>query len=164
MQTWSNEEEAERLAKRFVGVSQADFARRFHVRGGASMVSQHIKKRRPLNLAAAIAYARGFNVGLEDISPRLALEAKQATHALTAHAQAVATATANLTTYPGPQSLAAALETLGIALAANMPDDVRDDVADALAKLARRRGADRDQVAVAALLTAGASKLPRTGT
>lgn len=72
--TWSLQEEAERLAARFVGINQAAFARAHGIPGGASMLSQHIKGRRPLNLVAAIAYARGFGVPLEDISPRLAEE------------------------------------------------------------------------------------------
>lgn len=42
------------------------------------MVSQHIKGRRPLNLAAATAYAVGFGVALEEISPRLAREVSAA--------------------------------------------------------------------------------------
>lgn len=69
---WSQEEEAARLGKRFEGLNQAKFARTHKVPGGASMVSQHIKGHRPINLAAAMAYARGFKVQLEEISPRLA--------------------------------------------------------------------------------------------
>lgn len=78
MKIWSNEEEASRLAARFVGVNQAAFARQHKVPGGASMLSQHIKGRRPMNLAAAMAYAAGFGVPLEEISPRLAEEVKAA--------------------------------------------------------------------------------------
>lgn len=51
-----------------------------------------------------------------------------------------------------PPSLEQALEVLGIELAKQMPDDVRRDVADALAKLAERRGQERTQAMVAALL------------
>jgi phage repressor protein C with HTH and peptisase S24 domain len=75
---WSSEEELERLAQRFVGVNQARFAREHGVPGGASMVNQHIHGRRPLSLEAAAAYARGFGVPLEEISPRLAIVAKNA--------------------------------------------------------------------------------------
>lgn len=67
---WSPEEEASRLERRFEGVNQADFARRHQVPGGASMVSQHIKGRRAIGMEAAIAYAKGFNVPLSEISPR----------------------------------------------------------------------------------------------
>lgn len=71
------EDEAARLAERFqptVGarVSQAQFARQFDVPGGASMVTQHIKGTRPISFEAAIAYARGFNVPLHQISQRAA--------------------------------------------------------------------------------------------
>lgn len=72
------EEEADRLAERFKGVNQAAFAREHEVPGGPSMLSQHLKKRRPLNLPAALAYAKGFGVPLEEISPRLAKQARAA--------------------------------------------------------------------------------------
>lgn len=78
MRNWSQEEEAQRLAERFSGISQAAFAREHGVPGGASMLSQHIKGRRPINLPAALAYARGFGVPLEEISPRLAAQANEA--------------------------------------------------------------------------------------
>lgn len=77
-------EEAVQLHARFdrlkaeVGMGQAQFAREHNVPGGASMLSQHIKGRRPLNLEAALAYAKGFNVTLADISPRLAAEVAKA--------------------------------------------------------------------------------------
>jgi hypothetical protein len=51
-----------------------------------------------------------------------------------------------------PVTLEQALEALGKALAHEMPHDVREDLADALAKLARRGGAERDQQQVVALL------------
>ena len=59
--------------------------------------------------------------------------------------------------------LAAALDVLGIALAADMADPVREDVADALAKLARRRGVDRDQQQVLHLLNAQPAKRQSNG-
>ena len=72
------DEEARALHKRFddlkadTGMGQAEFARLHKVPGGPSMVSQHIKGRRPMNLEAAAAYAEGFGVPLELISPRIA--------------------------------------------------------------------------------------------
>jgi phage repressor protein C with HTH and peptisase S24 domain len=85
-------EEAARLQARFsaADISQAAFARQFKVPGGASMVNQHVKGRRPINLAAARAYAEGFRVSLAEISPRLAREVQLATRQpaeidLTAH-------------------------------------------------------------------------------
>lgn len=65
-------------------IGQAEFARQFKVPGGPSMVSQHIKGRRPINLEAATAYAKGFNVSLAEISPRLALGVQVASSALVA--------------------------------------------------------------------------------
>lgn len=47
-----------------------------------------------------------------------------------------------------------ALRILGSALSIDMDNDVRDDLADALSKLARRRGAVRDQEQVLLLLCA----------
>ena len=80
---WTEQEEAERLEKRFEGVVKAQFAREHKLPGGASMLNQHIKGHRPLNLAAALVYARGFGVPLAEISPRLAAQAEQAAQALT---------------------------------------------------------------------------------
>lgn len=78
MTLWTTEEEAARLAERFKALSQAAFARAHNVPGGPSMLSQHIKGRRPMNLAAATAYAAGFGVSLAEISPRLAAEVEAA--------------------------------------------------------------------------------------
>jgi hypothetical protein len=77
---WTPEEEANRLAARFSGVNQAKFARENNLPGGASMLSQHIKGRRPLNLEAAKVYARGFHCSISDISPRLAADVLDASH------------------------------------------------------------------------------------
>lgn len=51
-----------------------------------------------------------------------------------------------------PPSITQALEVLGIELARDMPTEVREDVADALAKLAHRKGQDREQSEVLRLL------------
>jgi hypothetical protein len=69
---WTTDEEAKHLAARFAGVNQAEFARKYSLPGGPSMLSQHIKGRRPINMEAALVYMKGFKVGLADISPRLA--------------------------------------------------------------------------------------------
>ncbi|NIF85269.1 helix-turn-helix transcriptional regulator [Comamonas sp. Tr-654] len=79
MMIWTPEEEAHRLAARFRDVKQAAFAREFNVPGGASMISQHIKGHRPISLEAALAYAKGFECTLADISPRLAASISAAT-------------------------------------------------------------------------------------
>jgi transcriptional regulator with XRE-family HTH domain len=60
-----------------------------------------------------------------------------------------------------PPTLEAALERLSIELARDLADDVRQDVADALHKLAMRRGAERDQHQVAHLLATPPSKRQR---
>jgi hypothetical protein len=78
MNTWTTDEEAERLAARFAGKNRAKFARDFGVPGGQVMIYQHITGRRPISLDAAEAYAKGFGCPLEEISPRLAQEAKKA--------------------------------------------------------------------------------------
>lgn len=83
MTTWTKEQEAEALRKRFEslkkerGVSRAAFARNFEIKGGDSMINQHITGHRPLSKDAAIAYAKGFGCTLYDISPRLASEAEE---------------------------------------------------------------------------------------
>lgn len=51
-----------------------------------------------------------------------------------------------------PPTLAEALEVLGIELARELPEDVRQDVADTLAKLANRSGAARHQRELLTLL------------
>lgn len=74
----TSNEEAERLRARFNGVNRAEFARVHHVPGGAAMIYQHITGRRPISIEAAQAYAKGFGCTLEDISQRLADEARAA--------------------------------------------------------------------------------------
>jgi hypothetical protein len=78
MSHWTREQEADMLASRFFGLNQAEFARKFDVPGGRSMISQHIKNRRPMSLEAALAYAHGFGVTLAEISPHLAAQARAA--------------------------------------------------------------------------------------
>lgn len=74
--TADKDDEARALRKRVdglpAGVTQAQFARRIGLGGGASMLSQHCSGNRPISLDAALAYAKGFGVSLRDISPRLA--------------------------------------------------------------------------------------------
>jgi len=70
-------EDARRLRARFEslrasGKTQAAFAEEFDVPGGAAMISQHIKEKRPISIDHAKAYMRGFNCDLRDISQALA--------------------------------------------------------------------------------------------
>jgi transcriptional regulator with XRE-family HTH domain len=90
--------------------------------------------------------------------PRSAADAQQGAQAVQMVAPAAEPAPAAAA---GPASLAQALEVLGMALAADMPDDVRQDAADLLAKLAHRRGAARHQEELLALLQADLAKLRR---
>ncbi len=78
MDDWTQEEEARRLADRFAQVNRAKFARDNKIPGGTAMIHQHIRGLRPISLEAAIAYAKGFNCRLSEISPRLARRAREA--------------------------------------------------------------------------------------
>jgi hypothetical protein len=69
------EQEAAQLAARFRGVNRAAFARDHALKGGQSIIYQHINGLRPISLDAALVYAKAFGCGLEEISPRLAAEA-----------------------------------------------------------------------------------------
>lgn len=76
---WTPKQEASRLAERFENVSnKAEFARDNEVPGGPSMLAQHCSGNRPIGLEAAIAYAKGFGVTIDEISPRLAAELRAA--------------------------------------------------------------------------------------
>lgn len=82
MNIWTQEEEAENLAKLLEGVNKAKFARDSKVPGGASMISQHISGNRPISLDAAIAYANGLGLTVADISPRLSQQINKVTQSL----------------------------------------------------------------------------------
>lgn len=82
MSIWTPEQEAENLRLLFKGVkNKAAFAKQFKVPGGPSMLSQQCSGNRPINLAAATAYATGFGVSIDRISPRLAKELEEANKA-----------------------------------------------------------------------------------
>lgn len=74
MNIWTTVEEAENLGKRFQGVNRKEFAALHSIPGGDNMIYQHITARRPISREAAIAYAKAFDCGLEEISPRVAAE------------------------------------------------------------------------------------------
>jgi len=74
MDIWSTEEEAANLRKRFDGINRKQFAKDHAVPGGDTMIYQHMNGIRPMSQEAAVAYARAFQCGLEDISPRIAQE------------------------------------------------------------------------------------------
>ena len=78
MNIWTPEQEAENLKARFQDVNRAAFAREQNLKGGQSLIYQHINTLRPISLEAALVYAKGFSCSLEEISPRLAKEAIEA--------------------------------------------------------------------------------------
>jgi len=70
-------EDAQRLKALFDArqpkISQAEFGDLFDI-GSQGMVWQYVAGRRPLNIKAATAFARGLNVNVEQISPTIARE------------------------------------------------------------------------------------------
>lgn len=112
---WNHDDEARHLRERFTAVrNKAAWAREHQLPGGASMLSQHIHGHRPINLDAAIAYARGFGVSLAEISPRLAeQQAKASAVQPAAKAPAGEVKEPQSAPYLDPQSaIRAALETI----------------------------------------------------
>lgn len=77
MDIWTTEEEAERLKSRFAHINRAAFARDNNLKGGQALIYQHINGVRKISREAALTYAKGFGVKLEEISPRLAKEARE---------------------------------------------------------------------------------------
>lgn len=65
-------QEAANLNALIKDMNWAKFARDFNVPGGGSMIYQHTSGRRAIGLKAGLAYAKGLNCALEEISPRLA--------------------------------------------------------------------------------------------
>ena len=66
-------EELRRLFNEHSKLTQKEFGRQFEI-GSAGMVSQYLGGKRPLGLAAAIKFATGLGVDVEDISPNLAAQ------------------------------------------------------------------------------------------
>lgn len=61
-------------------ISQAEFGAQFDI-GSQGMVWQYVAARRPLNIKAVTAFARGLGVTVEEISPKIATEiASAASH------------------------------------------------------------------------------------
>lgn len=84
-------EECERLAARFANIqNRTAFARENNCpgkddRARGSIIYSHITARRPISMASAIAYAKGFGCTLADISQRLAKEARKSADVLPAN-------------------------------------------------------------------------------
>ncbi len=73
--------EARRLAELYKeksgGLTQEEFGSRYNI-GTQGMMWQLLNGRRPLSLKSAIGFARGLNVPLDEISPAIAAEVKEA--------------------------------------------------------------------------------------
>lgn len=92
--------------------NRAAFAREHGLRGGNSLISQHISGNRPISLEAAVGYAKALTVALDDVSPACASLVRDAAKLLSDAAPAVKE---SLT--PQPPDLAALLADA----VANMP-------------------------------------------
>lgn len=149
-----NDQEARTLQELFAApgaLRKGEFAARYRVPGGASMVSQHLAGHRPMSVDAVIAYARGFGVPIRQISPRVA--------------SLVAEAASMLGEPPCPvvddePQLAACLAALATALAA-VPPSSREALALNLAGWARDGGKGPWQQVVQALLDGSSGKQRR---
>lgn len=76
--TSKDKTDAERLEQRLAGFDRgqrAAFARDHAIPGGVAAMYQHAKGIRPISIDAAIAYAKAFRCGIEDISPSVAAKA-----------------------------------------------------------------------------------------
>lgn len=113
------ETEGDRLERLLAGRVRAEFARDHDIRGGPSMIAQHVSGNRPISLEAAIAYCKGLGTTLDKLSPRLAALVRSAGHHLDANR-------------PQPLPLDALLDQFGTLLAA-VPQQQRDAAAQALA-------------------------------
>ena len=76
----SDNERLRLIWKERATLSQKEFGKKYEL-GSVSMVSQYLLGRRPLNLPAAVKFARGLGVPLEEISPTLAALAHKAAEA-----------------------------------------------------------------------------------
>lgn len=75
-------EEIERLKQKFKPeggnkINRKKFAEENKFPGGDAMINQHLQGLRPIGIDAAIAYAKGFNCSLDEISPRLARDIRK---------------------------------------------------------------------------------------
>lgn len=88
-------DDAKRLKEFFADrkgkMSQEEFGTRFEI-GSQSMVWQYLNAKRPLNIKAVTNFARGLNVSVEAISPRLAEEIRRASAAVEESFRAARTA------------------------------------------------------------------------
>lgn len=101
--------EGANLATRFkqlkeeAGITKAEFARRYKVPGGPSMISQNISGHRPIGLEQAAAYMQGFGCSIEEISPSLSARIPSSAIASPAAEQPSTAASSNVTPLPVPR-------------------------------------------------------------
>lgn len=79
------QEDAARLKDLFAkraGKSQSDFGAEYDI-GSQGMVWQYLNAHRPLNIAAAQGFARGLEVDIDEFSPTIAAQIRQASSAVT---------------------------------------------------------------------------------
>lgn len=84
IESWQQEDAArlkDLFAKR-AGKSQSDFGAEYDI-GSQGMVWQYLNAHRPLNIAAAQGFARGLEVDIDDFSPTIAAQIRQASSAVT---------------------------------------------------------------------------------
>ncbi len=147
-----------RLERLLGKANRAKFARDHKIKGGDSMISQHVSGHRPISLEAAIAYARAFRCPIADVSP----EAAALIASASALPQVPLSAAEPSAPYSVPPTVQEALEVLGIELA-KVPPDMREAVASNLAGWARDGGRDHWRGLVLALLEAQPTKQRRAG-
>lgn len=75
-------EALKRLFKERATLSQEDFGAKYEI-GSQGMVWQYLNARRPLNIKAAEAFARGLGVSIADFSKTIAEQIQAAAHVVT---------------------------------------------------------------------------------
>jgi hypothetical protein len=80
-----HQQEGQRLAQllaRHGVTNKSEFARQHRLKGGPSMLSQHLSGNRPISLDAAVVYCTALRVSLEDVSPSMAEQVRVAAQLL----------------------------------------------------------------------------------
>ncbi len=80
-----HQQEGQRLAQllaRHGITNKSEFARQHRLKGGPSMLSQHISGNRPISLDAAVVYCTALRVSLEEVSPSMAEQVRIAARLL----------------------------------------------------------------------------------
>jgi hypothetical protein len=141
--------DGQRLAEAFSGIVRAQFAKDHGLKGGGSLISQHISGNRPISLDAAIVYAHGLKLTLDEVSPAIAQQVRDAAPFLattgTVYAREIPPP------YVNPPTLERALPVVLDAIAA-APSSARQELAQVL-PLAVQTGAHVYRQRVAELLT-----------